>query len=484
MNSEALEVPSSILLAAYQRKWTMRPRSLITLQHLDELQTKMSLGRRWASRFRKRWGLTLGTLREVRSLSREDLRQRAAIYIRWLRWAVSEQPPGASTIVVAMDETSVTNVKRTAKGTVVPRSRQGDLRQNQGKPRRNLRRTTLIACVCSDASLQPHMPQIWLPLTDPTRLPPASMRAVFTASGAPHEAWHGTKGFVTQRLLRAWLTRMHRRVRILRPKARIVVVMDVCPAHVAQPLLAAAARLGLILVFVPARLTWLLQILDTHVFAQLKREMRRRFWMATQRSADHCLSPAEQLQALTEAATDVLVRRSWSHLFPRVGLDGSIDNLRPSLQTLLVDADLAPRLPTESELAVLLGGHRQHLGAVHRLLCGPSPDAHVGAVIPGASASSAPAEVDGDPDQVLGPLLAPEQQSTADPTTTSSAAPAAGQAVRLPRGRPLWPCPHNLRVLPEPPAPPGERVATRSQKRPLVSGVVGAPKRSRSLLIP
>ena len=479
-NGRNLEVPSTALVDWYVRKWTWRPRSAQTDAHLQLLQTKADRGRQWASRFRKRWGLQWGSLQEVRTLSRDDIRDRAAIYVRWIGWTLMQQHASTPTIIIAMDETSVTNLKGASLGTVVHRSQQSTLRRAPSPAQRSLGRTALLACVCNDADLQPYLPQVWLPRTEPGKVPPAAMRAVFTASGAPHEAWHGSRGFVTQRIIRAWLSRLRRRVHQLRPGANIVVVMDVCPVHVAEPVLAAARRMGVTVVLIPARLTWLLQLLDTHVFAQVKREMRRRLWLCKQSAPSGTITVAEHMAALTEAVTVMLVRRSWSHLFARVCLDGSTANMRPGLHDLLQGVDLTPRRPTEKELATCLGAHRQHVQVVHRHLFPmlvPAP------ALPAAhSAASANAEAGeaSDTDPVLGPLLSAPAAGAESITVVHTGPDTHLSIVRLARGRRLFPCPRNLLVLPEPPAPAGERVATRSPKRPLLEGVVGAPKRSCS----
>ena len=164
-------------------------------------------------------------------------------------------------------------------------------------------RLALLTSVCNDPDIQKHLPQIWLPRSKEGKRPPRAVVQAFTAAGYPHEGWHGARGWTTQGVLRAWLARVRRKILQLRPGARIIIVMDVCPTHVAQCVLEAARHLGLSVVLVPARCIWLLQILDTHVFAQLKREMRRQLWRDAQRACEGTLSMAEQLQASIQAHT-------------------------------------------------------------------------------------------------------------------------------------------------------------------------------------
>ena len=65
----------------------------------------------------------------MRNLSRATISQRAAIYLRWMKWVMQQRAGEGPTIMVPMDETYVTNVmdKRMA-GAVVACDRQGELR--------------------------------------------------------------------------------------------------------------------------------------------------------------------------------------------------------------------------------------------------------------------------------------------------------------------------------------------------------------------
>ena len=53
-----------------------------------------------------------------------------------------------------------------------------------------------------------------------------------------------------------------------------VLVMDACRLHLHRSLAEACLREGVWLVIVPARLTWLLQPLDTHAFQPYKHFLR------------------------------------------------------------------------------------------------------------------------------------------------------------------------------------------------------------------
>ena len=485
-NKRGLVVPSDDMARWYQRKWSWRPISVATNTQLDRMRTDPAYARLWAGRFRKRWNLVWAKMRDSRTLRPEEISDRVAIYLRWLQWTLQRQPVGAPVVIVAMDETSMSSVHATGQGAMLHSSAQHAMQQPVQPPQKNLGRLALLASVCSDPDIQKHLPQIWLPRTKEGQRPPAAVVNAFTAAGYPHEGWHGTRGWTTQSVVRAWFGKVRRKVLQLKPGARIIIVLDVCPTHVAQRVLDAARRLELTIVFVPARCTWLLQILDTHVFAQLKREMRRQLWRDAQRAPTGTLTMAEQLQSMTRAATQVLVNRSWSHLFGRVGLDGRLQLLRPSLRQVLIGKDMSPRRPTMLELADILGAHRTHVGGVAAALfptdvAGAAPLATSNPSSSSSSSTSAPLE---EECALLTPMLQPAPATKKTSAATGDGAAAAPKAMALPRARRLWPCPRNLRVLPDAPVPDENRIATRSQKRPLVPGILDGLKRAKSGSVP
>ena len=229
------------------------------------------------------------------------------------------------------------------------------------------------------------------------------------------------------------------------------------------------------------KLKWLLQILDTHVFAQLKRQMRRLLWAGRNENVDGSLSVSMCLKALTQATSNIVVNRSWQHLFGRVGLDGSVDALRPGLRDLVQGADLSPRKPSIEELAEVLGAHRKHVGVLHCLLF--ADRSSVGETAAGGSALGAATQATDD--QEAENFLAPWQPAARSmPEHSGPADVAAAPSVTsrtYPRGRRLLPCVRNLRILPPPSIPAADRMPTRSQRPVLVAGVVGEAKRRRTL---
>ena len=70
-----------------------------------------------------------------------------------------------------------------------------------------------------------------------------------------------------------------------------MLVMDAASQHLAADVVAHAARRHIMILLLPARLTWLLQPLDTHVFAPPKRVAAQQATQAAH--AEGILAPTE-----------------------------------------------------------------------------------------------------------------------------------------------------------------------------------------------
>ena len=372
-NSRGVHMPSGELLNEYIRKWSLRPRAEATDKHLSLLQSKRSTGRKWEQHFRRRWNCNFGKLKNVRSLTHDELRKRAGIFVRWTQWLVQIRKSHGPCVVVNLDETSVSNLKHGQHGTIISRTSQRKLRVQNAPATRNATKATLMACVCNDNRMQKHMPQVWLPRWTKGKLPTQAFRDVFAHAGYPQEAWHGPHSWLLQRTMHAWLQRLRRRVDNLRTGVHIILIMDVCPVHVAPAVAEMARRLQISLAFVPARCTWLLQPADTHVFARLKHRMRHHIAHAKLQASDGTLKPTQLMTALTTAVQEVLVQGQWSHCFHRNGIHDHTEALRKTVSELLVDEDLTPRPPTCEELMLCLGAHRRHCDALMVQLFGMPP---------------------------------------------------------------------------------------------------------------
>jgi hypothetical protein len=479
-NAKGVHVPTAVVVEWYVRKWSYRPQSPKSEALVDRLTRDGSYVRQWGRYFRRRWQLDWGSADSPHGLSNEKVVRRCSIYLRWAAWLLREKLPGRANVVVNMDETAVGNVKEDKSGNVVnQRERKGLDNTTNGRPR-GLARCTLIASISDDPDVQAVLPQILLPRCPPEKMPSRRVSETITAAGYPIEAWYGSTGFMSQNIMKHWLTRVSRRIRSHRRDAVVVVIMDTCSVHVSEAVLKHACRLKIAILLVPARLTWLLQPLDTHVFAQLKQKMRRGLVMGRIAAESGALDAATTLRVCTQAVRETLVERDWTSVMQRAGVSSRTTELRLPLATLLESADLEPRPPTDEELQEVVNCSAQRATLLRRWLVQPWETADIaGGARPHAVEVHAPLESQ-DVEDTLRPLLRRQQQVAVASSGTAASADLLAESTRgFPRGRRLFPCTRNLVIPPLPAAADEARVATRSQRRPLLEGVCTQPPARR-----
>ena len=129
-----------------------------------------------------------------------------------------------------------------------------------------------------------------------------------------------------------------------------------------------AQRLGVQIVIIPARLTWLMQPLDTHVFAQLKRKIRMAEYDWKACRSDRRLTPPARIDLHSHAIREVLVDSDWNQTLDRAGLTLTTVPLRGQLAQAVAGQDLAQRAPSVQDLADLFNMTVERATTLRRLL--------------------------------------------------------------------------------------------------------------------
>jgi hypothetical protein len=134
---------------------------------------------------------------------------------------------------------------------------------------------------------------------------------------------------------------------------RIVLLLDCCRVHMTPRVMRACRRHGIWPIFVPARLTWLLQPLDTHAFALFKHALRMAHQRARAASRDGNVTMAQFLQCLYDAIRTVLQGRRWSTAFENNGFGESRLSPRIALALELTEDPILPcTRPTDEQLRI------------------------------------------------------------------------------------------------------------------------------------
>ena len=275
------------------------------------------------------------------------------LWSQWIRCAVftAEEP-----VWINIDETAVPRLIPHRRGHVWPSS---NVQAEPDIPCERIGRhdshghLTLVACLCSRGEMQGLMPQYILPKDDRlTRLE----RARFAALPSPLQWVRGTRGWVDDRSLQYILTDLRGIMRRLCPRSPLVVIMDSAAQHLTEAVLRHAARLSVTIVIVPARCTWLLQPLDTHVFAAFKSRCHAlQLEARAQAGPRGVLAPGQWIGLLCEATLSVLVRRDWTAAMQVNGTTGNLGKLRDAVGSLLGPRLPLPlRPPTQEELGMLV----------------------------------------------------------------------------------------------------------------------------------
>ena len=148
----------------------------------------------------------------------------------------------------------------------------------------------------------------------------------------------------------------------VKPLAHILLLLDCAPIHTTQRVVAAVARAGFLLHFVPALMTSVLQPLDVYAFAQYKKVLRDYYEERAMASDTGEVSNKEVVDITFKAATAVLQSGAWRHAFRGCGWGESQQGIgrRASrrLQWTKEEARCPSEFPTLQQLQTVWGDRR------------------------------------------------------------------------------------------------------------------------------
>ena len=290
------------------------------------------------------------------------------IFLRWIRFLVEEVLVNRTHVILNADETSLTSVEHSGLGMASgrKRTRNGERTRSRDPPDRFHNRVTYLALTSDSPELQPLLPQVVLPKYTQNARPPQFVLDKYALFGFPFEFWHGTKGAVTPGIMQAWVTRIRSIVSSFNSDAWIVLLIDCSTSHLSVQTIAHFRRLGFIIVPIPAKLTWLLQVLDVYEFGIAKKDIRiedsKHRW-ATDTGE---IPRLDRMQIATNSIRKHVVNRDWSAAFEKLGAGTENRPTSSSLSKYLPPGDITPALPTLQEFADLIG-RAPHTGVTQRI---------------------------------------------------------------------------------------------------------------------
>ena len=274
------------------------------------------------------------------------------IFMRWARWLLTHTTRLNEVIIVNMDETRLDNQTQWQHGYHLKRRCQLGVGSEYVRSATRESRSTLVAALCSNGAMQGRLPQVVIrKASDGGAMAPTGPS---TQHGSCTE-WHNKTGAMDAKILARWVYALRCAVDRHAPKAWIILALDCCPVHISIKFLRYCCRLGVMLVFLPARCTWFIQPLDVYVFGPLKRKLART--RAAQRAACALTSSGSTSSRLTQQHTEAiayLTNADGPRALARCGMHLDSDLWRGPLRNVVVGCDLKARPPSEDELAVLL----------------------------------------------------------------------------------------------------------------------------------
>ena len=373
------------------------------------------------------------------------------VFLRWVRFLVVRAVWDRQHVIVNMDETQLADVKNQGTGMIGGRKRKRtDRRRAPRDPEdRHHTKVTYMAAIADSPELQPLLPQVILPRYTQHASPPAVLLHMYAEFGHPFEFWHGTAGATTPGIVRCWMTRLRSVISSFNDRAWIILALDCHTNHLCGETMAHLRRLGMIPLFVPAKLTWLLQLLDVFVFGMLKKDMRLEEVRSREASFTGAVARRERMKFATSSIRRIIVNRDWSRAFDKLGYGNLHRPSASQLRQYLPPGDIEPALPTLGQFADLVSrpAHTQVTQRLYRMCMRAALDLAeaprdaappTGADIDlpdSGKATPAPARMEYEhqsADEVLGRFL---QQRSSQPPSLSGERPARNSFIDM-HGRP------------------------------------------------
>ena len=245
---------------------------------------------------------------------------------QWHNYLVNACPVGKTTLTINIDETYVNFFQGIYKGNLAVATQ--DLPPDapplmQHATRSQLRSgLTHVGVICDVPVVQPLLPQILI--APKNVLTVRDLAGVRAAMPEPIYVVHKKSKWANVKIL-VWLMQMiHWSLRHVRSLYNVVIMLDVLVVHFTPELLQCMDTLSFKYMYVPARLTWLIQPCDTHCFALYKRFLKLRVLRYRARNPFSTV-PAVPVwfRFIADTIVNLMNQRSWVTAFRENGVVSS-----------------------------------------------------------------------------------------------------------------------------------------------------------------
>ena len=233
-----------------------------------------------------------------------------------------------------MDETAVRKYSQPKPGLVslspkLRRARQRGVHVHPAGRGQQLAAFSHVAFVCDNTEIQASLPQVFignehvLPVHVQQRVQPQLHRNV--------KLWRRKSSWVDGPALMEILIMLSNALQPFASRFQPVLIWDAAKQHLRADVLRCAGKLGIWVIIVPARGTWLLQPADTHCFARYKAYLRKKYLAASAAADDGQVSTEETLLMMNAAVREVFQKQKWRNSFVGNGFGKRQLQLRPKI---------------------------------------------------------------------------------------------------------------------------------------------------------
>ena len=265
---------------------------------------------------------------------------------------MEQMPPGTVALRLNLDETSVCLFQGDAKGHVFANKMKYPDGFVQRAPRAKRRCClTHVGLICDRPDLQPLLPQV---IIGNERTFPKASFAALQAACPPNVVLVRQKSAWNDKVLCANI--VHRLGAALKDHLdglQPILLLDAVRLHTAPRVLLACAKWNIWPIIAPAKMTWLLQPLDTSAFQAYKAYLKNSYQRARAASPTGDVSISGFLQCLYDTIRRTLQGKSWPLAFDRAGFSPGQTKLSEFVKRqLLVEqpVEIGAGRPTEEQL--------------------------------------------------------------------------------------------------------------------------------------
>ena len=254
----------------------------------------------------------------------------------WQWWNCYENlvPTGKILLKINMDETAVRTFSTPKLGLVslspkLRRARQQGLHTHPAGRQQQLAAFSHVAFLCDNTQIQAALPQIFI--GNEHVLPAHIQQRVLPQLHRNVKLWRRKSAWVDGAVLMEILVLLSESLAPFREGFQPLLLWDAAKAHLRPDVLRCAGRLGLWVIIVPAKITWLLQPADTHCFARYKAFLRQKYLESSAAAIDGRVGKEEIILTMNAAVRAVFQKVRWRESFNGNGFGHQQQHVRQKI---------------------------------------------------------------------------------------------------------------------------------------------------------